>query len=749
MLPMITQPAMAPACYVPKEKDGASALFDGTDNALSRLASLGNRRKFTVAGCIMRGKLGAYQAVFGTQTDNNNNVFIRFQDTDELQFALTQASAQVGYRVTTAKYRDTAPLLFVASCDTTKGPGNSPMRLSVNGPNTSCTILDPALNYDAHMNVAANQYIGRASWSATSYLDALVSNLIVVDGADLDWSVFFEQNIHGVWVQKPKADTYAAIAAAGGFGVNGCHLDFTAPLNPGKDVSGQGNHFTPTGFDATGKDIVPCSPSNVYATLNPLAEVQSYISVSNGGLTATGVSTVGSGNGVATLAASMPTYFEARLDAVNSQSTGIGLVNTVLPLATGAADGVATWWPGLNQIRDAKGQVVGSLAGKAGDVAMVAYSPALGYVWFGKNGTWFNDGKPDAGVNPSVTGAPSSARPRVNVVVSGGASQITLNFGQRPFVYGPPAGFKTLCTANLPEPAVKDPADALAQATTTGANMVAVLDAATAHWNGQWLEIVKRRETSEDWRVRFSDDPANVWAINNANAKTAAPALAAAGNYVGTRLRIGAKYGVWTAEVVHTNGTATTVPHGLGTVRNAVIATRVSAGGDRCLWHPDMTAGTLGKLNGAAVALAADGTLTAFGADSFQIASSAPSGTYRVLVLAERPGLLTLSTLTGNGVADGGFAAADVSPLLALMVPASAANRRLWDAARNPANPASITSALNLPDSESTAYAVDMVVGGVKARTTDAAVNGSGVKYHLLLWGRPVGGVCVAPATAR
>jgi hypothetical protein len=31
-----------------------------------------------------------------------------------------------------------------------------------------------------------------------------------------------------------------------------------------------------------------------------------------------------------------------------------------------------------------------------------------------------------------------------------------LNFGQRPFAYTAPSGFKALCTTNLPEPTIAD-----------------------------------------------------------------------------------------------------------------------------------------------------------------------------------------------------------------------------------------------------------------------------------------------------
>ncbi len=43
-----------------------------------------------------------------------------------------------------------------------------------------------------------------------------------------------------------------------------------------------------------------------------------------------------------------------------------------------------------------------------------------------------------------------------------------LNFGQRPFAYTPPTGFKSLCTQNLDDPLIKDPSTAFQTKLWTG-----------------------------------------------------------------------------------------------------------------------------------------------------------------------------------------------------------------------------------------------------------------------------------------
>jgi hypothetical protein len=88
------------------------------------------------------------------------------------------------------------------------------------------------------------------------------------------------------------------------------------------------------------------------------------------------------------------------------------------------------------------------------DTINVAVDIDAGKLWFGKNGTWFNSGNPATGADAAYTnlsGAMSIAIAQYNL---GGNAVVSLNAGQRPFAYTPPAGFLALSTANLPEPSI-------------------------------------------------------------------------------------------------------------------------------------------------------------------------------------------------------------------------------------------------------------------------------------------------------
>lgn len=694
MLPFLSQPAVAPACYVPRAPIEQSQLFNGSQT-LTAAAALGGG---TFACWIQRHALGMGTIVGG----------LAFDAADALNGS-------------TGKYRDLSGFsLVVANADGV---------------------------YVDLVQVAS----GVASFGSVigSGLKAAMAEVIFLSGdAHILPTEFGALNIHGEPV--PIATSFDAAE----FGAKGFHLDFANPLAPGNDISGLGHHLTPSGFDAGGKDTVVSSPTNVFPTLNPLDASLSYKpTFSEGNLSAVAINNTAI-RATRNIPAIGKWYWEVSGDSINGTQFGIVLASSPLNTVGAHVLGCLVYAPGLQRKYWNTGSYSFAAYGAAtntADVIGVAVDMDSQQTSFYQNGTLIGVA---FGPTSDLTGI--KAGETYSPFFDCGNDSMTVNFGQRPWAFAPPTGYKALCTDNLPESDIKDPAEGYAAETGVGANTLAQLDAATAHWDGEaYVEIIKRRDASEDWRVRFSDDPANAWATNNTNAKAVAPVPVAGGSYVGYRLRVGRKYGVYTAEVAHVTGTPTTVTHGLATDRNAVIATRVSAGGgDRFIFHPDLPAGDLLRLNTEANS-AADGTLTGFGANAFTLAAAAPSGTYRVLVLAERNGFLSLSKYVGNGNStDGAFAALDVLPCFTVIkditAPANASGWLVYDAARDPTNPVGKGVHLNRLGAESSDYGlVDYVGGGIKNRNAHVDTNTSGANHIVIAIGRPIGGVCVAPATAR
>ena len=86
-----------------------------------------------------------------------------------------------------------------------------------------------------------------------------------------------------------------------------------------------------------------------------------------------------------------------------------------------------------------------------GQTAQYAFDIANGKIWVGANGTWFNSGNPVAGTGAVLTSVPLTATNIFASLNGGGSnrSKIDFNFGQRPFVYTPPANFLALNTFNI------------------------------------------------------------------------------------------------------------------------------------------------------------------------------------------------------------------------------------------------------------------------------------------------------------
>ena len=105
----------------------------------------------------------------------------------------------------------------------------------------------------------------------------------------------------------------------------------------------------------------------------------------------------------------------------------------------------------------------------------VAVDMDNGAVYFARNNTWQNSGDPTSG--SSKTGAIATDLLTDNngdhvIAVHGynGSNSYGLyaNFGQQPFTYTPPTGYKALSSQNLPDPTILKPNKHFAAFTYTG-----------------------------------------------------------------------------------------------------------------------------------------------------------------------------------------------------------------------------------------------------------------------------------------
>lgn len=309
---------------------------------------------------------------------------------------------------------------------------------------------------------------GRIGYDGTNYFDGYLARVCVVDGASSSYSNFGYLNTEiNEWESKTEAEVKAVVDAGG---ANSFMLDFddgTSLTTLGYDKSSRGNNWTLNNFSLTAGpdyDHMKDSPSQVngggYATWNPLWSQTRNQVFGTGNLKVTN-STADVDTTVATIALSGKTYWEITFsssDAIYGYPA-CGVLRSGITYSYAAYVGADSYGYGFcgDGLLLTNYSAIGTYTTpSSGDVIMYAYDPSNGKLWVGRNGTWFDSGNPSAGTGhvATVSFYASGAVPAVSN--HGGTSAIA-NFGQHPFAYTPPTGFKSLCQANLPTPAIKNP----------------------------------------------------------------------------------------------------------------------------------------------------------------------------------------------------------------------------------------------------------------------------------------------------
>ena len=380
--------------------------------------------------------------------------------------------------------------------DMNNGTASERLKIFINGTEASYAV-DNRSSYATLAGLAAGAWtIG--DYYGTSYcIGSTIARWAFVDNSTLAATYFGEFN-EGIWV--PKALTGITWGSAGHL------LDFAGTGTSqnssgiGADTSGQTNHWAVTNIAAT--DRLPDTPTNNFATLNPLAEddvnIKSGAVLSEGNLV-TATAGFGSGTpwggGQSTIA--IPTdkkiYCEmlcsnatgsswfggVSIPELNSNSTGSTNTGQISAYNRSAmVNGVETDYGSSAGLG---GLGVASLA--SGDILQIAVDGATGKVWFGRNGTYFKSpstddsgttGDPAAGTNEIGTVTNTDGEP-LFIVVGGGSSTVHVNFGADSsfagektsgsanaadgegigdFYYTPPTGYVALCASNMSEPTI-------------------------------------------------------------------------------------------------------------------------------------------------------------------------------------------------------------------------------------------------------------------------------------------------------
>lgn len=392
----------------------------------------------------------------GSANAQNDNIFI--DTAGRVNCHYHGGAADIWWRQFTPIFRDpSAHYHIVLRSDLGNTTVANRLRLEVNGVAiTSYTDSPTAPNGSWDFINDANAHnIGYAGNG--TYSDCYLSEINFIDGQALAASSFGEFNSDGVWVPKKYSGTY---------GTNGFYLKFddgTSATTLCYDRSGNSNNWTPSGISTTAGvtyDWMEDTPTNNYATYNPLLQSATYpTTFSNGNLRITraggaiggAVSSIGVSSGkyyaefTYTTAAATAILGRVGVTATNNFYSSTYFISGEFDAYGASTNGVGYFANGTRRLNDSDTSSWGATY-TTGDVIQVCFDADTGKVWFGKNNTWQASGDPSAGTSPAATLTTGSNFWFTHQILD--SAVWDANFGQRPFAYTPPTGFKALCTAN-------------------------------------------------------------------------------------------------------------------------------------------------------------------------------------------------------------------------------------------------------------------------------------------------------------
>ena len=291
------------------------------------------------------------------------------------------------------------------------------------------------------------------------------------------------------------------------------------------DQSGNNNDWAST--DLTESDVMVDSPTNNFATLNPLLIRGTTPSTfSEGNLTAVGSSSYSAST--IEIPASSKFYTEFYVNLAGTSSANVGL-NYGSEIQTSTSTNRVIYAGSNGQIRINSTAVATGATYTTGDIIGVAADTINGTVQFFKN-------------NVSQGTATKDVSDMLIFIIHGGSWKFTINFGQDSsfagnktpqgnadsndigdFFYPPPTGFLALCTKNLPSVDVI-PSENFNTVTYTG-NGSSTHAITNVGFTPDWV-WAKQRNTTRSHRLLDSVRGAGVYlASDNTNQESSASGL--------------------------------------------------------------------------------------------------------------------------------------------------------------------------------------------------------------------------------
>ena len=438
-----------------------SLRFSSADSAyLSRTVSTtSNRKTFTFSCWVKRTKrTGSALVLMGSNlTSGINQTAFGFGDVDNTIYIRARNGGD-GAGVTTRQFRDSTAwmhLSYVVDTPQTESQA-ARTKLYVNGVEESVTYNNNHLvNSNLNINLDGTVMEIGALWYNASHVtnrgEFYLAEVNFVDGQALDPSYFgFTDPVTSIWMPKRYEGTY---------GTNGFYLDFsdnssTAAL--GIDRSPNGNDFTVNNFSVTageGNDSLEDTPTSNFSTMNALHPSPS-VTWANGNLDLSGSSaTAYAQNNISTFGVSSGKWYaEVKYTFGGTNNAYVGVCPTKYSASTNmtgtVTDAAVLRMSNETYIEGSDTANIFPSGISSGDTIGIALDMDNQKVWFSLQGTYANSGDPATGTNAIFSGI--TAGETMTICGRPLNSTLNFNFGQRPFSYTPPSGFKALESRNLP-----------------------------------------------------------------------------------------------------------------------------------------------------------------------------------------------------------------------------------------------------------------------------------------------------------
>jgi hypothetical protein len=695
---------------------------------LNRTPTLSNRKTWTWSAWVKRGSLDTFQCLFeaGTIADQTRTG-LYFQAGGALAFQGNSSGTKPS-AITTAVFRDASAWYHVvATFNSANATANDRMILYVNGNRQQlATNLPPDLNLDWGVNNNWIHTIGRQSVTSASFFDGYLTDVNFIDGQALTPASFGAiDSSTGVWAPRPYSGTY---------GTNGFYLKFgntSSVAALGTDSSGNGNTWTVNNVSLTAG-----------ATYDSMIDVP--VNYADGG----------NGRGNYAVLNPLDKVTTATLAAANLETTSAAAQNIIGSISMDSG----SWYWEIAYNAATASQLIGVYKAAATTASITPTTSVIGLRFNADTGAldYTVNGSAYTSIAAGLTGG--GYFPYAGSLTN--AKIIYANFGQRPFAYTPPAGFRALNTNNLPTPSIVNGANFMAATTYTGNAAARSLSNAVNSVSFQpglvWIKSRTPGATSHALfdsvrgTTKYLSSDTTAAETTNANTLTAfngdgfslgtdtTLVNANANSYIAWQWRESITAGL---DVVSYAGTGVdrTVAHNLG-VAPAMIIVKRSQTGATSNWqvrHTSIPVANSIQLNSPnqAAAAATVWNSTAPSSSVFSLGTSADvnaSGiSYVAYCFAQIAGFSRFGSYTGNGLPDGPFVFCGFRPRFVMVKNTITASTPwlMYDTSRDSNNPEAALILANSSNAETPSIFCDMLSNGFKVRQTGSSYNSSGDTY--------------------